>query len=123
VGKNQILNYILKENFDCLLGFEEKKFVACCAVNRNTKEKNVLSGWLIYIEPSFRKKGCAKAITAELAKRAQREGFNSAKLGAGGKISRRILAGVKKNAKTLGVRGIRVQPKTGNITYPRKRRK
>ena len=122
-GKEQILGYLEKENFDCLLCFEGKKFVACCAVNRNRKEKKVLRRWLIYTDPAFRKKGYARALSAELAKRAQAEGFKSAKLGTGGKFSARILASLKRNRKSLGLYGFKLEPKTGKVTYSRKRKK
>ncbi len=122
-GKEQILGYLIKENFDALLCFEGKKFVACCAVNRDKKEKNVLRRWLIYTDPAFRRKGYAKALSAELAKRAQAEGFRSAKLGTGGNYSVRILASLKRDRKLFSLRGFKLEPKTGNVTYPRKRKK
>lgn len=120
-GMDGILYYMTHEGFDCLLCVEGKTFVGCVAVEKDLRE-NILKGWLIYTDPVMRGKGLAKAATAEMVKRAQLLGYDSAKLGGGIGPSAQVLASVKRKRKQLGLRGFKFDPKTGIVTFPRKRR-
>ena len=120
-GVKGLFYYMTHDGFDCLLCIEGNRFVGCLAIEKDPRE-NILKSWLVYTDPAMRQKGYARTLTAEAAKFAQSEGFKSAKFGGGLGAGSRVLASVQRKRKQLGLRGFKFDPKTGIVTFPRKRR-
>lgn len=118
-SKEKIL-HLLDNSHDCLLGFSGKKIATLWAVNKD-RAVGIMKGFLIYTALEFTGKGFAKQITAELAKRAKKEGFKHAQLGLGNNDNTAaVLQATHRDRESLGVAGFHFDHKTGKVTFPKR---